>query len=204
MKKCPNCRREIEENSVFCEYCGCKIKRSKKPLWIALAAVAFMIIVGAVIVVMNVQHETEIQELKSEYRSNDEMESRIHSFIEDYSRLTETSNRQLIDELVSKLFAPAVKRYFNAYDTNADYVADCFFNYDNRFGVYGKHSSVRWNTVSYSQSGDRIFLTYIEDFSIDRKDKSKYSVFELEKHFELNKSFQVVSVYDVQLSKSKK
>lgn len=58
--------------------------------------------------------------------------------------------------------------------------------------------------MTYNQSGQSIYLTYIEDFTIDRKDRSKYSVFVLEKHFELNKDFQIVSVYDVQLSKSKK
>ena len=44
---------------------------------------------------------------------NDDIDYRIQSFIESYSRLTETSDRQLIHNLVSKLFAPSVKRYFN-------------------------------------------------------------------------------------------
>lgn len=41
MKKCPNCRREIDENSVFCEYCGGKVKRPKKfIIWVVLGSVA--------------------------------------------------------------------------------------------------------------------------------------------------------------------
>ena len=135
---------------------------------------------------------------------NDDIDYRIHSFIESYSRLSETSDKQLIEILVSELFAHQVKRYFNAYDTDSEYVAGCFERYDETFSVYGKHSSVRWNTVSYTQSDEKIYLTYIEDFTIDRKDLSKYSIFVLEKHFELNHDFQIVSVYDVQLSKSKK
>lgn len=49
MKKCPNCRREIEDNSTFCEYCGHQIKRSKKPLWITLGAV---VAVAAIVVLV--------------------------------------------------------------------------------------------------------------------------------------------------------
>lgn len=134
---------------------------------------------------------------------NDDINYRIQSFIESYSRLTETSDKQLITELVSELYAPYVMRYFNAYDITSNYIAECYERYDDKFSVYGKHSSVRWNTVSYFQSDDKIYLTYVEDFSIDRKDRSKYSVFVLEKHFELNWDFRVVSLYDVQLSKSK-
>ena len=43
----------------------------------------------------------------------------------------------------------------------------------------------------------------VEDYSIDREDKSKYSVFVLEKHFIIDPSYHIVSVYDNQLSKSK-
>lgn len=50
MNKCPNCRREIESGSAYCEYCGYQIKRSKKPWWIAVVAgvVAIVAIVLAI------------------------------------------------------------------------------------------------------------------------------------------------------------
>ncbi len=50
MKRCPSCKREIEENSAFCEYCGHQIKRSKKPLWIALAAAAAVILIVVLVI----------------------------------------------------------------------------------------------------------------------------------------------------------
>ena len=294
MKRCPNCKREIEESSVFCEYCGNKVKRSIWPLFLVFG----IMLIGAASIVLinkskneaakeeafyqrcstmvdyreylsrypdgmfvvqaseNIQkmradsiHEVEALYLAAEQIAfnncstaqlcrqylkefpngshvsaviikleqfvqdsmkslqptiNDDIDYRIQSFIESYSRLTETSDKQLIELLVSELFAPQVKRYFNAYDTDSEYVARCFERYDETFSVYGKHSSVRWNTVSYTQSDEKTYLTYVEDFTIDRRDRSKYSIFVLEKHFELNKNFQVVSVYDVQLSKSKK
>lgn len=37
--KCPECYREIDDDSVFCEYCGEPINKSdsNKPIWIILA-----------------------------------------------------------------------------------------------------------------------------------------------------------------------
>ena len=51
MKKCPKCKREIEEGSAFCEYCGHQLKRSKKPLWITLAASVALI--GVILIVIS-------------------------------------------------------------------------------------------------------------------------------------------------------
>jgi len=132
------------------------------------------------------------------------LESSVNTFIQQYTSLAEASDNQLIDRLVSQLYAPKVKRYFSAYDKDRSYVADCYKKYDNVFQVYGKHSNVRWNTVSFTESNGNIQLTYVEDYSIDRYDNTKYSIFVLEKHIELNSDFKIVSLYDVQLSKSKK
>ena len=41
---CPKCKRLVEDNSVYCEYCGNKLKRSRWPL--------IGIIIGAVITVL--------------------------------------------------------------------------------------------------------------------------------------------------------
>ena len=141
---------------------------------------------------------------KIEQMKHASLESSINAFIQQYTSLAEASDNQLIDRLVSQLYAPTVKRYFSAYDKDRSYVADSYKKYDDMFQVYGKHSNVRWNTVSFTESNGNIQLTYVEDYSIDRYDNTKYSVFVLEKHIELNSDFKIVSLYDVQLSKSKK
>ena len=41
---CPNCKKEIENVAVFCEYCGTRVKKSKKGLWITLSVVFLAII----------------------------------------------------------------------------------------------------------------------------------------------------------------
>ena len=141
---------------------------------------------------------------KIEQMKHASLENNINAFIQQYTSLAEASDNQLIDRLVSQLYAPTVKRYFSAYDKDRSYVADSYKKYDDMFQVYGKHSNVRWNTVSFTESNGNIQLTYVEDYSIDRYDNTKYSIFVLEKHIELNSDFKIVSLYDVQLSKSKK
>ena len=47
--KCPNCNREIDNDSVFCEYCGTRIKKSKKGLWITLSVIFIAVIAMLVV-----------------------------------------------------------------------------------------------------------------------------------------------------------
>ena len=49
MKKCPKCNREIENNSVCCEYCECKTKKSI-PLWMIVASLVFGIGIGMLVI----------------------------------------------------------------------------------------------------------------------------------------------------------
>ena len=55
--KCPNCKKEIENGSTFCEHCGTRIKKSKKGLWITLSVVFVALI--ATIVVTTIQEQQE-------------------------------------------------------------------------------------------------------------------------------------------------
>lgn len=105
---------------------------------------------------------------------------------------------------LASLYAPTVERYQDAYDKDRDYVIGCHQRYDNTFKVHGKHSSIRRETFKMEPiSNDRVSVVVVEDYSIDREDKSKYSVFVLEKHFVIDSSYHIVSVYDNQLTKSK-
>ena len=107
-------------------------------------------------------------------------------------------------EALTNLYAPKVLRYQDAYDKDRDYVIGCHQRYDNTFKVFGKHSSLRWDSFKMDQaSSGFVNVVIIEDYSIDRQDKSKYSVFVLEKHFTIDSTYHIVSVYDNQLSKSK-
>ena len=46
---CPNCKKEIENDSTFCEHCGTRIKKSKKGLWKILAVISAGFIIWGII-----------------------------------------------------------------------------------------------------------------------------------------------------------
>ena len=95
-------------------------------------------------------------------------------------------------------------RFQDAYDKDREYVLDCHRRYDKKFKVYGKHSSIRWDSFEMTLlSNGYVKVSIIEDYSIDRQERNKYSVFVLEKHFLFDTSYHIVSVYDKQLSKAK-
>lgn len=285
MKKCPNCRREIDPSSSFCEYCGYQLRRTKKPWWIVVVVVSLLIATVSVLLLVfsksgsNTQspieqlgvmpqetppqyvfinaHElrlrfgpsTDYDMLKKpdgtqRYATRDEKflykgessdfykveyydgkeywvsrkyaycvqgspsddwatERRIRGLVSDFSVMSELASGAGWS-MVHQLFAPNVERYHDSRNETVDQVAQHYAKYDDVFGVYGKHSKPRWNTLTYYKSGNRYIVTYIEDYTIDRYDNSKYSIFVLEKHIELNSDFKIVSVYDVQKSKRTK
>lgn len=126
---------------------------------------------------------------------------RIKNLLSDYSHAVVNNDFSTLE----KLYAPTVERYHSAYGKSRDYVVDDHRNYDDFFKVYEKHSTFRWGTFRTERiSDDRVEAVIVEDYSLDRMDESKYSVFVLEKHFIINDDYQIVSVWDNQLSKKKK
>lgn len=71
--KCPACNKEIENGSVFCEYCGTRIKKSKKGLWhiiMIIILIAILITLFAVIYsLIETKHlqSAELQQIKNSY-----------------------------------------------------------------------------------------------------------------------------------------
>lgn len=107
-------------------------------------------------------------------------------------------------ETLASIYAPTVLRFQDAYNKDRDYVIECHQQYDNTFKVYGKHSSIRWDSFRMNMaSNGTVDAIIVEDYSIDRQDKSRYSVFVLEKHFIIDSAYHIVSVYDNQLSRKK-
>jgi hypothetical protein len=63
---CPNCKNEIENGSKFCEYCGARVKKSKKWLWVALAVT--LLVGGAIVVWYIVDTSDTYYETAEDYR----------------------------------------------------------------------------------------------------------------------------------------
>lgn len=57
--KCPNCKKEIENGSAFCEHCGTRVKRSRKGLWITLSVIFIAVIAMLVVITYQInQYES--------------------------------------------------------------------------------------------------------------------------------------------------
>ena len=127
--------------------------------------------------------------------------ARIKKLLGDYSHAVVNNDFSALE----RLYAPSVERYHSAYGKSRDFVVKDHRNYDDFFKVYGKHSSLRWETFRTERINDgRVEAVIVEDYSLDRMDESKYSIFVLEKHFIINGDYQIVSVWDNQLSKKRK
>ena len=58
--KCPNCKKEIENGSAFCEHCGARVKKSKKWLWITLSVILMSVIATIVFITIQEQMAAEL------------------------------------------------------------------------------------------------------------------------------------------------
>ena len=190
------------------------INRNPNKKWIGWLLFGLVVFAILIVWIVNMQKNTPSEELilteeietepvieipDSKPEQNKIDRQKIEDFIQKYSQYTVNNNFQGLREL----YAPTVERYHNAYNKDREYVIDCYKRYDKKFKVYGKHSSIRWNTLEIKQKGNLFVIVYIEDYSVDRYDATKDKYFVLEKHIELDENYQIVSVYDVQISKRK-
>ena len=88
--KCPNCKKEIENGSAFCEHCGTRIKKSKKGLWITLSVIIVAVVTTIVVITIQEQiameryrveqHQLELeQQLQAEREAREEAERQVEA-----------------------------------------------------------------------------------------------------------------------------
>ena len=83
---CPNCKKQIYDDSQFCEYCGAKIEKSNKGLWITLGVIALFALVGCSVYMYNVQQESlriERKRLEEENRRAAERQAELEAQLEE-------------------------------------------------------------------------------------------------------------------------
>lgn len=185
--KCKNCGEEISNGSNFCEYCGTKVSNKRKNhiiLWLCFAAV-FVAIAVVAFVHLNPNGEDE---------KNDK--NRVINVIEEFNNAYASNDFATL----SAVYANNVERFHNAYNLSNSEVVEKYKNYDTKFGVYEKHISVRWNTLQVENlPDDELSVVFVEDYSIERVDKSKKSIYVLEEHLILDSDYKIKSIYDVHL-----
>ena len=153
-------------------------------------------------------YEDEIQEVEYGTDAYDEVMSDYNYYVkEPVQHVLQSYCDAIVNndfETLSQLYAPMVERFQGANNEERNKVVDRHRRYDDTFKVHGKRSHIRWDTFEVElMDNGRINAVIVEDYAIDREDKSKYSKFVLEKHFVLNEDYQIVSVWDNQLSRSK-
>ena len=182
-----------------------KRNQNSNTKWIVIAVVSALVVVAAVVaavIVLKKPSDTKLEngQTVTSAQADTLDESEVRNIIERYCNAICENDFSTL----TSIYAPSVERYHDAYNKDRDWVVDSHRRYDETFGVYEKKSSIRWSTFSMNNLGNgRVSATVVEDFSIDRYDKSKYSIFVLEKHFVIDASHHIVSVYDNQLSKEK-
>lgn len=218
--KCPNCGNNPNNKPV---------KKRSSLIMLIVGIICLVVSVAVILTFLYMQKNssknnysgiTYVTVEPTETESFDEVEADEEDFYDnedafEYYQLDENEVRFVLQSYcdavanndfnaLNHLYAPFVERYHNAYKMDRSDVVEDHRKYDEMFKVYGKHSHIRWNTFEVKPLGNgRTSATIVEDYSIDREDKDKYSNFVLEKHFELNDDYQIVSVWDNQLSRSK-
>lgn len=199
--KCTKCgETDHDSSAVYCHVCGNKLaKTNNKSTGLIITILIILAITAGIVFYINNNFQPFNSGAITPSVSENNYEQRIKNALQclceakvnnDYGR-------------ISEIYASHVERYHNIYDVTNSEVVDRYRNYDNKFQVYGKRASIRWNTLQIWQNSYGYSVVFVEDYHIDRVDKSKYSNFVLERHLELNQDFKIVSEYDVQLSKSK-
>jgi hypothetical protein len=196
--KCKNCGEEIAKNCKYCECCGTKVSGEiggHTILWLCL--VGLLLGGGAVAFSLFKQDRQGMINVKADVDD----ENSVINTINTYNNACSSNDFYSL----SNVYSENVIRFHDAYNLSNAEVVGKFRKYDSIFGVYGKHFNVRWNTLQIEQLPDEeLSVVYVEEYSIDRVDKSKYSIFVLEEHLILDKDYRIKSIYEVQLSKMRK
>lgn len=193
-RKCPKCGRSLFSEGGYCEYCGAKINGGRGHLFV-WSCLAIVFVIGGTVWALLKLNDGTVGSSSSYERE------RVENTINTFNNAVESNDFSTL----SNVFSQNVTRFNDAYNLSNSEVVEKHKKYDSMFGVYGKHISVRWNTLQIEKNlEDELSVFYVEDYSIDRVDESKYSVFVIEKHLILDNEYRIKSIYDMQLSKARK
>ncbi len=114
--KCPHCKREIENESVYCEYCGKKVKKPKWPLFLVFGVAVIGLVTFLLIHGNNAKKEREEQYFE-QCRSADDYRKYLSRYPNGQfiSHATRNLNYLVQDSInrVKALQAEAEKNAFN-------------------------------------------------------------------------------------------
>ena len=196
--KCPNCQEtDHASDAVFCHMCGNRLVKSNNTAIIAITGLIILaIIVGIVLFMSN--NKQIVYDDKKPISTENNYELHIRNVIQAFCEAIENNDFGRLENA----YANHVNRYHGTYNLSKNEVVESYKKYDKKFGVYSKQISVRWNTLQvWKNMNGGYSVIYVEDYHINRNDKSKYSNFVIEKHLEFDDNYKIISDYDIQLNK---
>ena len=145
--------------------------------------------------------QPEFEDENKMHTTNSDYMNRLKIIINSYNNCIWNENFELLDTILT----PNIKRYFNEYNISKSEAINRAKNYKDQFGIINATSKIRWETFKIAKSSNGNYLVdYIEDYSLDRIDKTKSAIFVLHKFFEVNKDFIIEGIYEEILSKKSK
>lgn len=140
--KCPNCKKEIENGSTFCEHCGTRVKKSKKGLWITLSVIIVAVVTTIVVITIQEQQEQMAMEQYRVEQRQRELEQQLQSEREarqeaerqaEIARQREARRQELLSKGLVDLGLPSGTLWKNA-NEGGDYTRYTYDEAVSRFG----------------------------------------------------------------------
>jgi hypothetical protein len=104
---------------------------------------------------------------------------------------------------LNEIFTSPVYRFFTDYNLDIHEIIEKAKDYDQKFKVISKKTSIRHNTITVKKGiNDNYLVEYIIDYNLTRKEKNKPSQFVLNLTVDLNRDYKIQGIYENILSKS--
>lgn len=97
---------------------------------------------------------------------------------------------------VGKMYAAYVDRYYNLRGITRQDVVEQIKNYDNIFNVYSKSFDIQWGSLDVIETIDKYIVSYIINYTIDRRDKNLPTYFEIKMFVKMNKKYEIIDIYE--------
>jgi predicted nucleic acid-binding Zn ribbon protein len=120
--RCPKCGKEIPNDSIFCEACGARIKKSKKALWIILNVI--LVSISAVVSFTIIKEQQEYQAAQKQQELEQQLEAEYQAKLE-AERKAELVRQGYVD-----LGLPSGTYWKETNESG-------FYNYDNAVSKFG-------------------------------------------------------------------
>lgn len=126
---------------------------------------------------------------------------RVRKVLEQYARNVVEKDFAALETL----YAPHLERFQESTNVTREKVIESHQNYEQKFSAVIRSATYRWETLKVIPlANGNADVVCVQDFHLQRTANStKPNYYVLEQHFRLNSDYQIVSVFDIQVSKTR-